>query len=281
MLGHKLVQRFTNKFEVYTTVRGALADYSRFGLFDRVNVVENLDIGNFEDVEKLFENVKPNIVVNCIGIIKQIPDSKSIIKTIEINSLLPHKLAEIATRFGSKLITISTDCVFDGKKGMYTEADNPNATDLYGKSKNLGEVTEGNHLTLRTSIIGRELCTSYSLVEWFLSNEEEQVKGFSNAIYSGFPTVVFADILSELIVNHKGLSGLFHLSSEPINKYELLILVKKYFRVEMKIDKFDDFKIDRSLDSTKFRAVTGFKPKTWDEMIELMANDSAQYSNWR
>jgi dTDP-4-dehydrorhamnose reductase len=281
MLGHKIVQRFKDKFEVSATVRSNASVYRKFGFFENVKLVGDLNVQNIEEVEKLLAKINPEILVNCVGIIKQIPNSKSIIKTIEINALLPHRLAEIASRHSCKLITISTDCVFDGEKGKYSEQDRPNAIDLYGKSKHLGEVVEENHLTLRTSIIGRELSTSHSLIEWFLSNRNLKAKGFSKAIYSGFPTVIFADIIADIILNHQDLHGLFHVSSESINKCDLLELVNDYFDAGVEIERFDEFKIDRSLDSTKFRQATGFEPKNWEEMIRIMALDAGQYSEWR
>lgn len=198
-----------------------------------------------------------------------------------LNAIFPHRLAEIAGITGARLINISTDCVFDGKKGNYNEEDLPDATDVYGKSKNLGEVTGNNCLTLRTSIIGRELQTNHSLVEWFLSNRGKKVKGFVNAVYSGFPTIVLADIIAALIENHKNLSGLYHVSSEPINKYELLRLINEAYQAGVEIEPFDDFRIDRSLDSTKFRKETGIFPADWPEMIKRMADDKTPYDEWR
>lgn len=281
MLGHKLLQNFKEKFDVWATIRGEFASVERFGFFEKERLFEKVDVEQIDEIRKIVEIIKPNYIINCVGIIKQLPTAKDFIKTIKINSLLPHQLAEIADEFDSKLVTISTDCVFNGEKGMYSENDQPDASDLYGKSKHLGEVFEGKHLTLRTSIIGRELQSSHSLIEWFLSNQGKRIKGFSKAIYSGFPTIVFTDIISDLIINHSELSGLFHVSSEPINKYELLLLVKKYFGIDVEIDKDEEFKIDRSLDSSRFRQITGFKPQNWDEMIRIMAEDLTPYSDWR
>lgn len=190
-------------------------------------------------------------------------------------------MAETAEKINARLINISTDCVFDGEKGFYKEEDISNATDVYGKSKNLGEVMGENCLTLRTSIIGRELQTSHSLVEWFLSNRGKSVKGFLNAIYSGFPTIILADIIADLIENHRNLSGLYHVSAEPINKFELLELINEAYQTDIEIEPFADFKIDRSLDSTKFRNETGFNPLSWREMIKIMADDPTPYDEWR
>jgi dTDP-4-dehydrorhamnose reductase len=281
MLGHKLVQSWKNRFELWATLKARFEDYEKYQIFDKDRILERVDAENFETVERAVERVQPEVVFNAIGIIKQLPTSKNVIKTLTINSIFPHRLAEIAKKNNARLINISTDCVFDGKKGNYIEEDVSNATDVYGKSKNLGEVTGENCLTLRTSIIGRELQTSHSLVEWFLSKRGKGVKGFVNAIYSGFPTIVLADIIADLIENHQNLSGLYHVSAEPINKFELLKLINEAFQAEIEIEPFADFKIDRSLDSTKFREQTRFRPESWQEMIKRMAEDTTPYDEWR
>lgn len=281
MLGHKLVQVWKEKFDVWATVRDNFENYKKFQIFDRQKTLENIDVGNIEALEKIVKKIQPDVIVNAVGIIKQIKDSKDIIKTLNTNAVFPHQLAEIAKKYNARLICISTDCVFDGKEGNYTEDDVPNADDLYGKSKNLGEVINQNCLTIRTSIIGRELQTKHSLVEWFLSNNGKKVKGFVNAIYSGFPTVYLAEILENIIVNHKKIFGLYHVSSEPINKFELLKLLKNAYKIDIEIERFEDFYIDRSLNSAKFREATGFVPPFWKELIGKMADDPTPYDDWK
>lgn len=281
MLGHKLIQVLNNKFEVWTTIRGKAADLDKFNFYKTVNVLDSVNILDFEQVRQSIEAVKPEVVINCVGVIKQLPISKDVINTLTINSIFPHQLAGLAKQNSFRLINISTDCVFKGTKGKYTEADEADASDLYGRSKNLGEVLQENCLTVRTSIIGRELETANSLVDWFLSNEGGKVKGFVNAIYSGFPTIIFADIMTDLIVNQKNLNGLYHISSEPINKFDLLKLIKEAYRADIEIEPFEDFKIDRSLNSDKFRKETGFEPLSWHEMIDKMAADPTPYNNWK
>jgi dTDP-4-dehydrorhamnose reductase len=281
MLGHKLVQAWQGRFDVWTTLKGSFEEYQGFGIFDKAKTLEQVDAENFETVERALEKVQPQVIFNAVGIIKQLPSSKNVIKTLTINSIFPHRLAESAEKIDARLINISTDCVFDGKKGNYKETDISDATDVYGKSKNLGEATGKNCLTLRTSIIGRELRTSHSLVEWFLSNRGKTVKGYVNAVYTGFPTIVLADIIADLIERHKNLSGLYHVSAAPINKYELLKLIKEAYLADIEIEPFEDFRIDRSLDSTKFRNETGFYPASWPEMIKRMAGDPTPYDDWR
>lgn len=280
MLGHKLVQCWANKFDVRSTIRTDYTKYRQFEFFDVTRIVENVEAENLQIIEKTINEIRPNVIVNAVGIIKQLPSAKNVVKTLQINSIFPHQLAELGEKYGARLITISTDCVFSGTKGNYTEADIPDAQDLYGKSKGLGEVTGENRLTLRTSIIGRELNGAHSLVEWFLSNQGETVKGYINAIYTGFPTVVFADIIADLIENHPNLSGLYQVSSEPINKYELLKIIRDAYQADIRIEPFEEFVIDRSLDSTKFRDAVGFKPLEWHEMIEIMAADNAIYKKY-
>lgn len=282
MLGHKLVQIWQKRFDVWTTLKSRLEDYDKYEIFDKNRTVGEVDAERFETVENAIQKIRPEVIFNAVGIIKQLPTSKNVVKTLTINSIFPNRLAETAETINARLINISTDCVFDGAKGNYTEEDVSNATDLYGKSKNLGEVVAGaNCLTLRTSIIGRELNTSHSLVEWFLNNRSKKVSGYTNAIYTGFPTIILADIIAGLIENYQNLNGLYHVSAEPIDKFELLKLINEAFRTNIEIEPFDDFRIDRSLDSTKFRSETGFKPQSWREMIEKMADDPTPYDEWR
>jgi dTDP-4-dehydrorhamnose reductase len=279
MLGHKLMQVLGSDHEAFGTVRGATKQLEAFAPSDRI--LTGVSVDDPDSIRQAIETIKPDVVINAIGIIKQLPDSKNVITTLTVNSIFPHRLAELGKEFGFRLITISTDCVFSGSRGNYSEDDVADATDLYGKSKNLGEVIADNCLTLRTSIIGHELGTAHSLIDWFLSNRGGNVKGFANAIYSGFPTIVFAAIIDNLIRHYPKLTGLYHISSGPINKYDLLNLVNDAYSAEVKIERDEEFKIDRSLDSRKFRAETGFAPASWREMIRMMADDAKIYGRWK
>lgn len=281
MLGHKLVQCLGERFCVYTTLRSKISKYELLNIFNKNRTFEDVAIEDFGKFEEIINKIKPEVVINAAGIIKQLPVSKDIIQTLSVNSIFPHKLAELAAKHNFRLILISTDCVFSGDKGNYIEEDIPDAFDLYGKSKNLGEVLQENCLTIRTSIIGREIGTGHSLVEWFFKRRGQTVKGYTNAVFSGFPTNVFADIISNLIVEHPKLEGLYHISSEPINKFDLLTLIKKAFELEIEIEPFADFRIDRSLDSTKFRQATGFVPPGWEQMIKKMSEDKTLYNEWK
>jgi dTDP-4-dehydrorhamnose reductase len=281
MLGHKLYQKFQSEFDTFATIRGRVDSYAEINLFKEDYVIDQTDVSDINKLKGIIESLRPDVIINCIGIIKQLKEAQDVLKSLELNSMFPHLVARIAASAGARFITFSTDCVFDGADGNYTEDDLPNATDIYGKTKYLGEVNFENSLTLRTSIIGRELNTTNSLVEWFLGNRGGQVKGYKKAIYSGFPTVVMSKILVDLIRNHKNLSGVFHLSSEPIDKYELLQLIKAKTMIDIEIEPYADFSIDRSLRSDKFREATGFVPLDWENMIDLMVDDATPYDQWR
>lgn len=281
MLGHKLVQKLGHAFEVSTTIRSSWSDVARFGIFDESNTFTNVDVNDLSRVIGCIEATEPDVVVNAVGIIKQLPNAQNVEDVLSLNSIFPNRLSTLASKYGFRLICISTDCVFSGDQGGYRESDIPDARDLYGQSKRWGEVDAANCLTIRTSIIGRELSSSHSLVEWFLTNRGATIKGFSNAIYSGFPTVVFADIIRRLIAEMPGLAGIYHISSDPINKFDLLTLVRNEFRLDIEIERDETFRIDRSLDSSRFRQLSGFIPSPWSEMIAEMASDQTPYDKWK
>lgn len=281
MLGHKLCQSYRERFDTWATVRGNGQTLSRYNLLVPERLLGGVDADNFDSIFRALATVRPDVVINCIGIIKQLPSAKDPIVSLEINSLFPHRLANLCQAIGARLFHISTDCVFSGRKGMYTEDDSSDAEDLYGRTKFLGEVSGPGCITLRTSIIGRELQTSSGLVEWFLNNRGGRVRGFSRAIYSGFTTQTLAGMIADLIERFPTLSGLYQVSSEPINKYDLLCLIRDSFELPIEIEQFADFQLNRSLDSRRFRGTTGFTPPDWPSMIEDMASDQLQYVEWR
>lgn len=281
MLGHKIYQVFEKKLETYCTLRRNYSKYGSLNLFDEKRVFENINVQDFSKVSNCLRELLPDIVINAVGVIKQKSNSRDVVNNLEINSIFPHKVAQITREIGARFITFGTDCIFDGKKGNYKEKDSPNSTDLYGQSKFWGEVSEKNCLTLRTSIIGREIESKRSLVEWFLNNRGGTVRGFSNAIYSGFPTIIIAEILLDIIENHQKLEGVYHLSSDPINKFDLLNLINTKQKLGIEIERFEDLRIDRSLDSTKFRRETKYISDNWETLIEKMFNDPTPYENWR
>jgi dTDP-4-dehydrorhamnose reductase len=277
MLGHRLWSSLSQNHQVWATLRNSANTLASIPHINKSNIVENIDVFNHDLLEQTIASIKPDVVINCIGIIKQIKDSKDHITSIHTNALLPHLIAKICTQHSIRFIHFSTDCVFDGVKGFYSEEDTPNATDLYGKTKHLGEVDhiEGC-LTLRTSIIGREIQSKGSLVDWFLSQDKD-IQGYTNAIFSGFPTLTIANLLNDFILPNDKLHGLYHLSSNPINKYELLNKVKDVFNKDITINASHDFKIDRSLNSEKLRDVIGDFPREWNELISDLLIDASFY----
>ena len=281
MLGHKLVQTFSPDFETWATLRGRAGEYQRFGIFDPARTIEGVDAAKDDDLASAIGRVRPDAIVNCVGIIKQLAAAKDPIPSITINSLLPHRLQRLAVAAGARLVHFSTDCVFSGAKGMYTEADQSDALDLYGRTKFLGETSGPGAVTIRTSIIGRELQSASGLVEWFLANRGGRVRGYRRAIYTGFTTNVMARIVRSLLTAHTEVEGTIQVSSDPIDKYELLRLIDAAFGAGVDIEPDDSVPIDRSLDSTLFRQRTGFVPPSWNEMVDEMAHDPTPYDSWR
>jgi len=281
MLGHKLYQVLTPIFDVTGTIRGSYSDISRYDFFQQSRIAPNVDAQEISRVEKVIEETSPDVVINSIGIVKQLEKQKGVLLNIWLNSLLPQQLYQICRAKGIRLIHISTDCVFSGRKGNYREDDPSDAEDIYGKTKYLGEVSEAGALTIRTSLIGRELANTNNLLEWFLANQGGRVQGFTNAIFSGFPTIHLSKIIADIITEHQNLSGVYHISSEPTSKFKLLTLIKKAMKLNIEIKEYPDFYCDRSLDSTLYRKETSFTPPSWEKMVDELAEDSAQYLKWR
>jgi len=273
MLGYSLFQNLSDclHLDVYGTVR-SIEGKAQFFSGRKSKLFKNTDVSNLVAIERIINEIKPAVVINCVGLIKQYSISKQYIESITVNSLLPHQLARICSENSCKLIHFSTDCIFDGTKGLYCEDDLADACDLYGRLKYLGEVDYAPHLTIRTSIIGHELNSHVSLVDWFLS-QEVTVKGFSQAIFSGLPTCVIAKILIDRIIPNAALSGLYQLSVNPIDKFTLLNLIAEKYHKEIDIIESTELKIDRSLDSTKLRNELSLETPSWKELISDMHND--------
>jgi dTDP-4-dehydrorhamnose reductase len=281
MLGHKMYQVLRPVCDVTGTIRGEFSSIRKYGFFEESRVITGADALQIADIDNLMEIAGPDVVINCIGIVKALAEKSGRMLNIQLNALLPHQLYEICLKKGVRLIHISTDCVFSGQKGNYCEDDPSDAEDIYGKAKYLGEVDGPGALTLRTSFIGRELSSANGLLEWFLSNKGGSVNGYTNSIFSGFPTLHLAGIIGDIINRHKELSGLYHLSSEPISKYRLLTLINQAMKLNIDVKEFPDFHCDRSLDAAPFRQETGFTTLPWERMVEEMARDAAQYRKWR
>jgi dTDP-4-dehydrorhamnose reductase len=232
-------------------------------------LVAGIDVEQFDSLARAMAQTRPDVVVNCIGVVKQLAEADDPLTALPINSLLPHRLARLCEIGGARLIHVSTDCVFSGAKGNYVEADFPDADDLYGRSKYLGEVDYPHAITLRTSIIGHELDGARSLLCWFLA-QGNTVRGFTKAVFSGLPTVELARVIRDFVLPKPELHGLYHVSAEPISKYELLQLVAQVYGKRLTIEPSDQLVIDRSLDSLRFRTATGYTPPAWPELVRTM-----------
>ena len=272
MLGHQLYKHLSAHYDTRVTLRQELNAYTDYGLFNNNNSYPGVDLRITAQILSVISDFHPDVVVNAAGIVKQRPDGQDNIPNIEINALLPHRLSFLCNVAGARFVHISTDCIFSGKLGHYKETDTLDPVDVYGYSKVLGEVADPHCITLRTSIIGKELLRKTGLFEWFISRKEP-VKGFTKAIFSGFTTIELSRIIEMLIARHPGASGIYNVSSEPISKYDLLKLIKSKMRLKTEIIPDGEFKCDRSLDSTKFRTEFNYNPPSWEVMIEELAQD--------
>ncbi len=281
MLGHQLLQELDSQHDVRVTLRRALACYEGFGLFNAGNNYAETDARNIDRLIDIIADFHPGAIINGIGIVKQRGEAREYIPSLEINALFPHKLAAVCNAAGARLIHISTDCVFSGRKGAYTEADLADAEDLYGRTKFLGELHDAHCVTLRTSIIGLELSRKTGLVEWFLA-QKGSIKGYRRAIYTGFTTVEMARVIERVLLEHKELHGVWHVASVPINKYNLLSLLSdKLKRADIEIDPDDNFVCNRSLDGTRFTQATGYAAPSWDAMLVELAQQIRQRGKTR
>jgi dTDP-4-dehydrorhamnose reductase len=279
MLGYSLFNQYLvrNDLDVYATVRETTLPERWFMPAHKERLLMGVNADSFETIARAVEAIRPDFVINCIALVKQSQIFKNMLLAININAQFPHRLALICQKLGARLIQISSDVVFDGKKGMYVEHDKVNISDVYGMTKFLGEISDLNCVTIRTSIIGHKLVEKTGLVEWFLS-QNEKVQGYTKAIYSGFPTVELARIISDYIFPNEGLSGIFHVSSDPISKYDLLKLVADRYGKQIEIEPYDEFVLDRSLDSSAFRSLTGYRPPSWPELVNEMYIDYNKYN---
>lgn len=270
MLGNAMIRVLSERSDwlVYGTIRseGAKRFFNK-EISERL--VSGVDVESQDSLLQAFNKVRPDVVINCVGLIKQLADANDPLQALPINALLPHRLARLCELAGARLIHMSTDCVFSGTKGNYLESDASDADDLYGRSKYLGEVAYPHTITLRTSIIGHELQSSHGLVDWFLS-QNDRCSGYTKAIFSGLPTVVLATIIRDIVIPRPALSGIYHVAAEPISKYELLRLIARVYGKQIEITPTDKLVIDRSLNANHFREATGYQVPSWSELIGTM-----------
>ncbi len=282
MIGHTMFRVLSkNKnFNVFGTAR-TISGIERFFTDDELGKIRrHVDSDNFDTVARAIAALHPDVMINCIGTIKQLPMASDPLTAITNNAQLPHRLSMLARIGNSRLIQFSTDCVFSGQKGEYVENDHADATDLYGQTKYLGEVCYPHCITLRTSFIGHELTSSAGLVEWFLRQGAE-AKGFTRAYYTGLPTCEIANVVEKFVIPNRELNGLFHLSGDKISKYDLLNLIRDQYKKKIKIEPFSDVFIDRSLNSDKFRSATGYTPPSWSDLVKQMYEDFQQSDFYR
>ncbi len=285
MLGHKLCQLLPQHgFEVAATIRRPADFAARYpSVYRRVRILADVDVLDDRKMQQAVENASPHAIVNCAGIVKQVPASRDPLASVGVNAYLPHKLASLCARQHRRMIHISTDCVFAGTRGMYCESDPSDAHDLYGMTKYLGETVpeETAALTLRTSIIGRELeAPGHGLLEWFLAQNGQPVRGFARARFSGLTTHELARVIAMILIDHPRLQGLYQVASRPISKFELLQLVRRAYGQPTEITRDETLACDRSLNMDRFRDATGYVSPAWREMIAETAQDPTPYAEF-
>jgi dTDP-4-dehydrorhamnose reductase len=270
MLGNAMIRTFREDGDIETwgTLRGKVpAQLAALALGERL--LQNLHADQADSLRDALTRSRPDLVINCIGLVKQFTEAEDPLQAVPVNTLLPHQLARLCEAAGARLVHMSTDCVFSGEKGNYRETDVPDAKDVYGRSKLLGEVDYPHAITLRTSIIGHELNTGHALVEWFLSQHDE-CRGFTRAIFSGLPTVALARVVRDYVIPNPELRGVYHVAAEPISKYDLLKLIADVYGKRIRIVPDDSVVIDRSLNGSRFARATGFHAPPWQELVSMM-----------
>lgn len=280
MIGSAIYKRLHDEpsLRLFGGIRN-LSDKKFFSAPLQENLVDYGDLANPKSVPFLLGKINPDVIINCAGLTKHKKEADNSETVMSINANMPHQFSSACNERGIRFIHISSDCVFSGAKGMYVEDDLPDAWDLYGRSKALGEVIQGNAITLRTSTIGHELHTNYGLLEWFLAQEKECL-GFSKAIFSGLPSVVFADVILDFVLPNPKLSGLYQVSADPIDKYTLITLIANIYGKKIYIKQDHEFTIDRSLNYEKFKAATGYMPAAWPDLIEIMYKNYKADTNY-
>lgn len=275
MLGNS-VFRFLSSGNGESEVWGTLRSPEKRQFFPdsmQDRLFDGLESASIEKMYHLIKALQPDVIINCIGMIKQSQEADDPLAILPVNALFPHQLARFCEPRGTRVIHISTDCVFSGNKGGYTEDDLSDVSDLYGRSKSIGElISYENAVTLRTSIIGHELTSSLSLMDWFLS-QQGKIKGYEKAIFSGLPTIELAEVIGHYVISNPQLQGLYHVAAEPINKYALLKLVAEQYQKTIEIEADNSVVIDRSLNASRFNQATGYVAPRWKALIERLHQD--------
>jgi dTDP-4-dehydrorhamnose reductase len=277
MLGHVLALEMRERSDIDLLVTTRSNREIDSPLLDEISSI-HLDAMSEPDIKRVVEYVRPDAVINCIGVVKQRPEAHDPVVSLKINSLFPHLVANACAQVNARMIHVSTDCVFDGRKGSYVEEDLTNATDLYGRSKALGEVFEHQHtLTIRTSIIGHELASRLGLLEWALS-QDDPIAGYESVLFSGLSTVELSRLIIEEIVQPKVRAGLFHVAGPKISKADLLKEIYLCYGKGNDINRVGSPNLDRSLNSDRWTEITGYTPPSWRLMLEHMKRWRRQYN---
>ncbi len=271
MLGHVLFKKLSGKPDCDVTGTARSGGLQPFFSADELSRIHTgVEAGTLEPMLSLLSDFRPHVVVNCVGIVKQLPEADDPLVSLAINAALPHRLALACRAVNSRLVHLSTDCVYSGGLDRpYKESDPPDPGDLYGRTKLLGEVEEGHCITLRTSMIGHALKGNLGLVDWFLS-QSGTVRGYTNVLFSGLTTIELSRVILEQVLPAPKLSGVYHLSAPAINKHELLNLVARQYGRSTRIDPYGDVKVNRALDSSRFTEATGYRAPDWGTLIADM-----------
>jgi dTDP-4-dehydrorhamnose reductase len=279
MLGHMLVRVLSEHHQVIGTTSSQYDSKSPLArILEKANWIDHVDVRNWQTVESAINHVKPNVLINCVGVIKQKMDSGNVMDAILINSLIPHQLAATCEKLDIRFIHFSTDCVFEGTPGIKYTSYTPNATDLYGTTKRLGEVNYAPAITLRTGFVGRQLSGAEGLFEWVLSQKGKAVSGYQNAIYSGLTTMALSRVIKQVIEVQPTLSGLYQVASNRINKFDLITQLNESLHLDLSIAKNTEFMCDRSMDGTEFTNLTNIQIPSWEEMLTEFAADQDFYN---
>lgn len=280
MLGHQLLLGLGRSHDVRVTLRRPMREYERLGLFTDDNAYSGIDVRSPRSLADVLARFRPEVICNAAGIVKQRPAAADAVTSIEVNALFPHRLAAMAAEVGARVLQISTDCVFSGTRGAYTEDDLPDPIDLYGRAKLLGELDAARCVTLRTSIIGLELHGRQGLVEWALA-QRGSIRGFRGAIYSGLTTIELTRVCDALIMQYPDLHGVWHVASEPISKFDLLVaLFARLGRTDVEVTPDDSFRCDRTLLADRFNRATRYQPPSWDTMLDELSISIRGRSGW-
>jgi dTDP-4-dehydrorhamnose reductase len=278
MLGHQLCRLLPDRMEVWATFR---VKPVQFNFLPSDRTIDNVSVQDIARVTEILDTVKPDAVVNAVGTVKQRDEAKHAISSIQVNALFPHQLAELCITRGIRMLQLSTDCVFSGARGNYSELDVPDSDNFYGRTKLLGEINLPGCLTLRTSFIGWQLKTYSNLLSWFALQRNKRIKGYRKAIYSGFSTCVMAQLIGDILDTRPDLSGLYQVASKPLSKYDLLVQLRDLLGwKDIVIEADDQFYCDRSLSGIRFSTATGWQPPSWDSMLNGLAEEWPQYASF-